>query len=208
VRGAPYICVVVALATLLSACATGHGPVKKTQPAVVPWAERLSSLQGLRHYELQGRVAINNGTDGFSAGLRWQQNDDQALIDLSAPLGFGAAHIQQTDNVLRVTTSKGVTLDSDAATEQLRSLLGLDAPLHSLRYWITGASDPMSESQVSLDTLQRLVRLDQAGWRVDYGDYSLVRNSIWLPLSLTVTRETLKLKIVIHEWQLYSLLGD
>lgn len=207
-RGAPYICVVVALATLLSACATGHGPVKKPQPAVVPWAERLSSLQGLRHYELQGRVAINNGTDGFSAGLRWQQNDDQALIDLSAPLGFGAAHIQQTDNVLRVTTSKGVTLDSDAATEQLRSLLGLDAPLHSLRYWITGASDPMSESQVSLDTLQRLVRLDQAGWRVDYGDYFLVRNSIWLPLSLTVTRETLKLKIVIHEWQLYSLLGD
>ena len=162
----------------------------------------------MRHYELQGRVAINNGTDGFSAGLRWQQNDDQALIDLSAPLGFGAAHIQQTDNVLRVTTSRGVTLDSDAATEQLRSLLGLDAPLQSLRYWITGASDPMGESQVSLDALQRLVRLDQAGWRIDYGDYSLVMNKVWLPVTLTVTRETLKLKIVIHDWQLYSLLGD
>jgi outer membrane lipoprotein LolB len=162
----------------------------------------------LHHYELQGRVAITTGTDGFSAGLRWQQNDDQALIDLSAPLGFGAAHIQQTDAVLRVTTSKGVTLDSDAATAQLRSLLGFDAPLHSLRYWITGASDPMSESQVSVDALQRLERLDQDGWRVDYGDYSLINNRIWLPLGLTVTHEALKLKIVIHDWQLYSLLGD
>jgi outer membrane lipoprotein LolB len=175
---------------------------------VMPWAERLTALQALRHFDLQGRVAVTNGTDGFSAGLRWQQNDDQALVDLSAPLGFGAAHIQQTDNILRVTTSKGVTLDSDAATTELRSLLGFDAPLRSLRYWIVGASDPQNPSEVSLDSLQRLTRLDQEGWRIDYGDYTAVRNTAWLPLSLTVTHETLKLKIVIHDWQLYSLLGD
>jgi outer membrane lipoprotein LolB len=175
---------------------------------LVPWAERLTALQALYHFEFQGRVAITNGSDGFSAGLRWQQNDDQALVDLSAPLGFGAAHIQQTDNILRVTTSKGVTLESDAATDELRSLLGFDAPLRSLRYWIVGASDPQSPSGVSLDSLERLTRLDQDGWRIDYGDYTAVKNRAWLPLSLTITHETLKLRIVIHDWQLYSLLGD
>lgn len=166
------------------------------------------ALQELHHFELQGRVAITNGTDGISAGLRWQQNDDQALIDLSAPLGFGAAHIQQTESVLRVTTSKGVTLDSDAATDELRNLLGFEAPLRSLRYWIVGCSDPQNTSEVSLDSQQRLTRLDQEGWRIDYGDYMAVQKKAWLPLSLTVTHETLKLKIVIHDWQLYSLLGD
>jgi outer membrane lipoprotein LolB len=185
-----------------------RGTSTNSAPEVVPWADRLTALQGLHHYELQGRVAITTGTDGFSAGLRWQQNDDQALVDLSAPLGFGAAHIQQTDNILRVTTSRGVTLDSSAATDELRSLLGFDAPLRSLRYWILGASDPDSACGVTLDASQRLVRLDQQGWRIDYGDYTRVQNKEWLPLSLTVTHEALKLKIVIRDWQLYSLLGD
>jgi outer membrane biogenesis lipoprotein LolB len=52
------------------------------------------------------------------------------------------------------------------------------------------------------------VELDQLGWRIDYGDYTVVQNREWLPLSLTVTHEALKLKIVIHAWQLYSLMGD
>jgi outer membrane lipoprotein LolB len=193
---------------VLPGCASLRGGARESGLEVVPWAVRLTTLQALHHYELQGRVAVTNGTDGFSAGLRWQQNDDQALVDLSAPLGFGAAHIQQTDNILRVTTSKGVTLDSEAATNELHSLLGFDVPLRSLRYWLIGASDPDNPAEVSLDASQRLVELDQLGWRIDYGDYTVVQDREWLPLSLTVTHEALKLKIVIHAWQLYSLLGD
>jgi outer membrane lipoprotein LolB len=208
-RGGVAALILTAL-ILLPGCASmrGAGAGGETGPQSMPWTDRLTALRALHHYEVRGRVAVTNGTDGFSAGLRWQQNDDQALVDLSAPLGFGAAHIQQTDNILRVTTSKGVTLDSDAANNELRTLLGFDAPLHSLRYWIIGASDPDSSSEVSLDASQRLVRLDQEGWRIDYGDYTVVQNKEWLPLSLTVTREALKLRIVIHDWQLYSILGD
>jgi outer membrane lipoprotein LolB len=174
---------------------------------VEPWSQRLPDLQRLQHFDVDGRVAVSNGTDGFSAGLRWQQNNDQAVIDLSAPLGFGAAHIQQTDDVLRVTTSKGVTLDSDAASEELRTTLGFDAPLHSLRYWLLGASDPATSAEETLDSLQRLARLEQDGWKIDYGGYTAV-NRVWLPSSLIVTHESLRLKIVIHDWRLYSVLGD
>jgi len=123
-------------------------------------------------------------------------------------LGFGAAHIQQTDSILRVTTSKGVTLDSDAASEALRATLGFDAPLKSLRYWILGASDPASEAQPTVDASHRLVHLQQAGWQIDYGDYTLVRNREWLPQSLTVTHDTVRVKVVIHDWQLYWILGE
>lgn len=174
----------------------------------MPWSQRLGDLRSIRHFDLDGRVAVSTGTDGFSAGMRWQQNNEQAIIDLTAPLGFGAAHIQQTENLLRVTTSKGVTLDSDAATEELRATLGFDAPLQSLRYWVLGASDPASVGQETLDAAQRLAHLQQAGWQIDYGDYILVQNQTWLPQSLTVTRQTLRLKIVIHTWQLYRILGE
>jgi len=193
---------------LLPGCAAFRGENAASGPPSVPWSQRLSELQAIRHFDLDGRVAISNGTDGFSAGMRWQQNNDQAIIDLTAPLGFGAAHIQQTDSLLRVTTSKGVTLDSDAASEELRATLGFDAPLKSLRYWILGASDPTSEAQETLDASHRLAHLQQAGWQIDYGDYTQVSDREWLPRSLSVTHETLRLKIVIHNWQLYRILGE
>jgi outer membrane lipoprotein LolB len=206
--GGGVAALILLAAITLPGCAMLRQSTPQAGPEVVPWSQRQSDLQALHHYDLQGRVAVTNGTDGFSAGLRWQQNDDQTLIDLSAPLGFGAAHIQQTDNILRVTTNKGVTLDSDAASEQLRATLGFDAPLRSLRFWIVGSSDPSSPADVALDDSQRLVRLDQEGWQIQYGDYTVVQKKLWLPLSLTVTHDALRLKIVIHDWQLYSLLGD
>jgi outer membrane lipoprotein LolB len=153
----------------------------------------------MRHFDLSGRFAASNGKDGFSAGLRWQQNDDQSLIDLSAPLGFGAAHIQRTEDRLRVTTSKGVTLDSAAAGDELRATLGFDAPLGSLRYWILGASDPQTSAQESVDPMQRLTHLEQEGWQIDYGDYTRVKDQ-WLPQSLIMVHESLRLKVVVHDW--------
>jgi outer membrane lipoprotein LolB len=171
------------------------------------WPERLTQLRRLRHYDMEGRVAASNGQDGFSAGLRWQQNEDQSVIDLTAPLGFGAAHIQRTDSILRVTTNKGVTLDSDAANEALRATLGFDAPLGSLQYWVLGASDPRSGAQETLDDMHRLGHLEQDEWEVDYGNYMLVQNQ-WLPQSLTITHDRLRLKIIVHDWRVYRLLGE
>jgi outer membrane lipoprotein LolB len=187
----------MALALLLGACAT----VPRPAAAPTPWAQRLPDLQAISHFQLQGRLAASTGTDGFSAGLRWQQQDDRASIDLSAPLGFGAAHIEQTATNLQLTTSKGLTLDSSAASDELRATLGFEPPLSSLRFWILGASDPATSAQESLDTQQRLARLEQGGWQVDYGEYSQVQQQ-WLPRRLTVTRGPLRLRVVIDSWHL------
>jgi outer membrane lipoprotein LolB len=187
----------VVLALLLCACAT------VPRPAVVPipWAQRLPDLQAMSHFELQGRLAASTGAEGFSAGLRWQQQGDRASIDLSAPLGFGAAHIEQSAADLQLTTSKGLTLDSSAASDELRATLGFEPPLASLRFWILGASDPATSAQESLDAQQRLARLEQGGWQVDYGEYARVQQQ-WLPRRLTVTRGPLRLRVVIDSWHL------
>jgi len=187
----------VTLAGLLSACAT------LPQPTAVPlqWAQRLPALQAIGHFELQGRLAASTGSEGFSAGLRWQQQDDRASIDLSAPLGFGAAHIEQSAAALQLTTSKGLTLDSSAASDELRATLGFEPPFGSLRFWILGASDPVTSAQESVDSQQRLARLEQGGWQVDYGEYVLVQQQ-WLPRRLSVTRGSLRLRVVVDAWHL------
>ena len=185
------------LTGLLGGCATLPKPAAMPEP----WPQRLAALQAISHFDLQGRLAASTASEGFSAGLRWQQQDDRATIDLSAPLGFGGAHIEQTDATLQLTTSKGLTLDSTAASDELRATLGFEPPLASLRFWILGAIDPASDAQPSFDPQQRLARLQQGGWQVDYAEYVLVQQQ-WLPRRLSVTRGSLRLRVVVDAWHL------
>ena len=188
----------VALALQLVACAT----IPQQTAPPIPWAQRLPALRSLSGFELQGRIAASNGADGFSAGLRWQQQGDATSIDLTAALGFGAAHIEQSDQKLRVTTSKGLTLENAEASDQLAATLGFAPPLKSLRFWILGASDPASVAAESVDAQQRLAHLQQGGWQVDYTEYALVEQQ-WLPRSLTVTHAPLRLRVVVDAWHLH-----
>jgi outer membrane lipoprotein LolB len=187
-----------ALSVLLCA---GCASVSPRSAVPLSWEQRLPALQAVAQFELDGRVAASDGTQGFSAGLRWRQQNDTATLDLTAPLGFGAAHIEQTPDELTVTTSKGVTLTHAAASEELAATLGFEPPLRSLRYWVLGASDPAFPAQESIDEQQRLTHLEQDGWRVDCQDYALVGQQ-WLPRRLTVTRQALRLRLIVNTWRL------
>ena len=182
---------------LLAGCST----LKPRAPAPQTWEQRLPTLQAITQFQLDGRLAATSGNEGFSAGVRWRQDHDSATLDLSAPLGFGAAHVEQSPAGLTVTSSRGVTLEGAAASEELAATLGFEPPLRSLRYWVLGASDPDFASQETIDDQQRLAHLEQDGWQVDYAQYTQVAGQ-WLPQQLTVTRQSLRLKLVVNAWRL------
>jgi outer membrane biogenesis lipoprotein LolB len=87
-------------------------------------------------------VAVAAGEGGFSAGLRWAQRGDAATVDLAAPLGLAAAHIEQSADAIAFTTSNGLRLENAAASAALQREFGFEPPLASLRYWLVGAGDP------------------------------------------------------------------
>jgi len=190
----------IAAAGALVCAGCAHLP-RAAAPTVVPWEQRLPALQAIAQFELDGRVAASDGQQGFSAGLHWQQRSDSATLDLSAPMGFGAAHIELAGDELTLTTAKGATLTHAAASEELASTLGFEPPLHSLRYWVLGASDPDLPAQESVDDQQRLTHLEQDGWQVDCGDYEPIGHQ-WLPRRVTVTRQALRLRVIVNAWRL------
>ena len=185
---------------LLAGCSTLK-PRESRAPAAQTWEQRLPALQAITQFQLDGRLAATSGNEGFSAGVRWRQDHDSATLDLSAPLGFGAAHVEQNAAGLTVTSSRGVTLEGAAASEELAATLGFEPPLRSLRYWVLGASDPDFASQETIDDQQRLAHLEQDGWQVDYAQYTQVAGQ-WLPQQLTVARQSLRLKLVVNAWRL------
>lgn len=173
------------------------------EPAAQPWAERLRALQAIAHFELSGRLAASNGSDAFSAGVRWRQQGEDAVIDLSGPLGLGAAHIVQNGSNVSVTNAQGIVYRGPPAGAQMASTLGFDPPLASLRYWVLGASDPAAPAAPVLDAQQRLSRLQQQGWQIDYEQYALVQAQ-WLPRRLSITQGPYRLRLVVNSWQLHG----
>ncbi len=93
-------------------------------------------------------------------------------------------------------------MDSAAAHADLATRLGFDPPLSSLRYWILGVPDPTQPATEELDQRQqRLQGLTQAGWHIDYTLYVAVGGES-LPARLTLQRDTVRVRLLVDDWQL------
>lgn len=182
---------------LLAGCRTvPPGPA----PLAPPWETRRPELQARAHFELKGRVAVAAGREGFNARLRWAQDGNHARLALEGPLGAGAVHVDLAGSDLDIVTASGAHLTSDAARAELEARLGFDPPLARLRYWILGVPDPALPAAETLDPAQQhLIRLEQDGWRIDYGGYAAA-GSEWLPARLTLERADVRVKLLVEDW--------
>ena len=147
------------------------------------------ALQAWPGYDLRGRVAVARGDDGFSGALRWVQAGAKARLELDGPLGVG-----------------GARYDLDPASVDgaaLEQALGVPVPVASLRYWLLGVPDPALAAEESLEVgAARLAALRQAGWSVVYARYAPVPGTrLELPQRLEVTREGVRLRLLVEGWQ-------
>jgi outer membrane lipoprotein LolB len=193
-RGGAFI----ALLTL-AACRTTPPPAP---PASSQWSERRPQLQALQHFALKGRIALSAGGNGFNANLRWLQEGEHSQLSLEGPLGVGGMQISARGEELDILNSRGEHISSEAAHTELRSRLGFDVPLASLRYWVLGVPDPASPAQEILDAeQQRLTGLAQDGWQVSYGAYESAGSEA-LPARLTLERDTVRVRLLVEDWKL------
>jgi outer membrane lipoprotein LolB len=188
---------------LLAGCVT----TPRRQPqASLQAGERAEWLQGLAAFHLEGRLAVAVGQEGFSANLDWTQRGERTALELRAPLGFGAAQVLREAGALSLSTSRGETLSGAAAEQALVDRIGFSPPLDSLRYWVLGVADPSREGSVVAGEGGLPTSLEQEGWHVDYPEFRDARSPAGAPLSLprrlTLTREGLRLRLVVDRWTL------
>ncbi len=197
----PAAWLLAALLLLLPGCTSL--PTTPSAPAAAPldWPNRRAALQGQADFTLKGRLAVAAGDEGFSAGLRWQQRDQDALIELDGPFGVGGLRLQSRGSALQLTTSRGERLDGEAARVELERRLGFALPLEALRFWVRGVPDPArpAEERLAADA-PRLAGLAQDGWSIDYTAYIEQPADGALPRRLSVVREGARLRLVIEDW--------
>ena len=186
-----------ALALTLAGCQTA--PVAPAP--TLAWSVRRPVLQNLHRFDLNGRVAVAVGNQGFDAGIRWKQSGAVTRLALTGPLGAGGVEVTANGAELSVVTSSGKRLGNTAARAELEDKLGFQPPLTSFRYWILGVPDPAAPASVQLDSQQRLTELTQDGWQVDYASY-MPAGAEWLPRLLTLRRAGVRVRMIVEGWEL------
>ena len=180
----------------------GCRTIAPTLPPSASWEQRRPQLQAREHFQLNGRVAVAAGGEGFDASLHWTQDGTRSQLTLAGPLGVGGARVTASGNDLTLVTSRGEVVDSAAAHAALAERLGFDPPLASLRYWVLGVPDPAQPATESLDPAQqRLTALTQDGWHIDYQSYTSASGEP-LPARLTLKRDAVRVRLLVDDWQL------
>ena len=186
---------------VLAACMTTR-PLPLPRPAA-GWDQRVVELRHLSGWQLDGRAAVAltqppggpGGPQGWQATLSWHEKNAAAEVHLSGPLGIGSVVLSQTPEGV---SFNGAT-PSDAVMAQIEARLGFTPPLDSLRFWLLGVPDPGAAFDLLRNDTDRALRLTQAGWTIDYDRYLAVNGDV-LPAHIVLSREGIRVRIVVDHW--------
>lgn len=187
------------LPLLLAGCATT--PVEVLPPAADPqqaWHEHQQQLVGVNAWQLGGRIAIRTEDEGWQATIDWQQDVQDYIIQLVGPLGQGSLRLQGDGRFVTLSDGEATLVDEDAEALLYRQM-GWRVPVHALRYWALGLPAP-GEAEQELSPQGLLARLRQAGWNIEFRDYTR-RGELLLPGRLFISNHNAQVRLVVDRWE-------
>lgn len=150
-------------------------------------------------WAFKGKVALRNANEATSVNVEWVQQFEQYSIELSGPLGQGAATIEGQTAAGQATFTQGSNVVKAA---NLNSLLlqttGLTLPLDHLRYWVRGEPSPLAAFQTQVNATGQINQISQAGWKVSIT--SFFDDSEALPRKLQFAEGENVGKLIIRQW--------
>jgi outer membrane lipoprotein LolB len=174
------------LSVLLAGCSTA--PVALQRPA-----------QPEAAFTFNGRVAIRQGEQRDSAGVRWAHRTGADEILLLAPLGQTVARIRRDANEITLDAS-GKHYAAHNGEDLMQQVLGWQLPISGLRYWVTAMPAPQGDFTDERDALGRMHVLQQDGWEISYSRYAADTPDA-LPLRMKLRRDDTQVLLLIDEWE-------
>lgn len=151
-------------------------------------------------FDILGRVLASNDGRAFSANFRWRHALADNEIWLMSPVGQTLAHIATDDGGAILTTADQQEYRAMSVESLTRKALGWPLPLAQLQHWIRGATVPGgTAATVNRDARDRLLLLEQEGWRIRY-IYPETGDNM-LPRQLDLTQGGQRIRMVVDEWR-------
>ncbi|WP_207062327.1 lipoprotein insertase outer membrane protein LolB [Motiliproteus sp. SC1-56] len=190
---------IAALAVLvLAGCATAPLPDSQAPG----WAARQLQLQALESWQVLGKMGVRQPDRYTSASLNWTQQPRRYQIFLAGPLGQGSVRIQGTPGLVTLDIAGEGRFQAATPEQMLQAQLGWHLPISQLHYWVRGLPAPDYPSRHTLDPQNRLERLEQQGWVIQYREYQ-DGPPPQLPRRLILSHgDSLRVVLLLKEWTL------
>jgi outer membrane lipoprotein LolB len=161
-------------------------------------------LRELTAWHARGRIGVSSAQGGGSGSFEWQQRGEHADVQIRGPLGIGSVRLEVKGSAehpaVTLHTNDGLTLESQAAWDELERRLGAPVPAGSLRFWMLGIAAP-GEHQWHEPDAEGATALEQDGWRIEYQQFSADAGAR-LPSRIRAANGDARVRIVIDRWQL------
>jgi outer membrane lipoprotein LolB len=158
---------------------------------------RLQDMRVLQqqHWYFEGRLALADERDSFSASVSWRHRLDRDDIELAGPLAQGKLMISVEADIVSVDDGDTRKEFRGPVEEVLAEQLGVAMPVNALKYWVLGLPDP---EQSFVDQGDGFL---QAGWRVGFREMQHV-NAVVLPRKINAEKDKTRIKLVVDQWDL------
>lgn len=206
---AKIITIIISLLTFfLSSCASFNRPLVSSPPPVkkivnhyLPWAQRKTQLNAIKNWHVNGNLAAHNQQHkGINASFSWEQHNNAYQLSFFGPLGSSSAVLNGNANGISLVTHQQ-TYTAKNPEQLLQNQLGFRLPVSQLYYWIRGLPAPQSRYTVNLDAYNRLLKLRQSGWHINYLHYTN-SETIDLPDLLVIANGAWQIRIAMTHWDI------
>jgi len=197
---------VAALLALLTVVLAGctYAPWRATPAPTAEdarWTAHRDAVAALESFTVTGRVAVQHGSEGGGAKLRWRQRGADGDLRIMAPLAQGSFRLQGGAGQVVLSAPDGKQYRATSFEALMAAHLGWSFPVEGARYWVRGIPDPGQPiDQLSLDAEGRLSDLAQSGWRISVLEYDSALAQA-LPKRLFLNAGELKIRLAIDGWQ-------
>lgn len=176
-------------ASLLGGCA--QNPAQPSTPR-----------DAIGNFAVDGRFALKiiraDGQNESSGGrLSWTHEKLTDRILLANPLGIGLAEIDSTPGKSRLRTGDGKTYEAENPDQLIAEVTGQPLPINRLPAWLLGR--PNGEGHIEYDEQGRPLKLQEAGWRIEYAYED--EHPDTPPSRLNAFGEGMELRLRIETWK-------
>lgn len=175
-------------------------------------ARNQQQLSELRHWRLQGKISIAQGSRREHAAISyWIQQGDTFEANLTSPLlGLAATTLVGNPDSLRIETAGEPARESRQPSLLVQQVLGWPLPLSAIPFWIKGSPAPESPHRWRDIPESGAIQLEQQDWIIRYdriaplaltdGD-SNRSQPVQLPHRVVLQRTDVEIKVIITEWE-------
>lgn len=197
---------IIFLLTVLSACTSIKDVPIDNNQLTQSIEYRNEQLLKLNTWTIAGKIAFINSKERQSATLHWQkdQNTHSESLNLSTVFGINVLELKREKSNFSLEVD-GETYQTQDLDNLIYQLTGLNLPTRAMSHWLKGIAYLPSDHIQYHDTTQLPTMLtsnyNNRSWQINYSKYHHI-GPFQLAKQLTIRQDDLRIKIVIHSWQI------